>query len=249
AVLRLRQRPCRRCRRRCGPPRHGAGAAGAQDRPAARGGVPRRALRARLRHPVPAGRRHGAERPDHRQAGQLGDTGPVRGVPGPGLARRRGPQRRRADHPADRLLPGQDRRGARARAGARRAVRRGGAGTPRGARHAPGGRPQDGERRPGRRLRPAGDHRRHPRRAALATVRLDGRDRPGQGRARGRPALPEAGLDAAQPPPHLPRPPGLPRAQTRLRGVPGGAAVPVVRRGADRPGDGRRPGPHRGARV
>ena len=41
----------------------------------------------------------------------------------------------------------------------------------------------------------------------VAPVRLDRGDRPGQGRARGRRAVPEARLDDAQPPPDLARPP------------------------------------------
>ncbi|CAA9327507.1 MAG: Endonuclease III, partial [uncultured Nocardioidaceae bacterium] len=89
--------------------RHGTRAAGPQGGPAPRGGLSRRPLRARLRHPLPAARRHGAERADHRQAGQLRDAGPLRGVPRPRVARRGRPRRRRADRAADRLLPRQDR--------------------------------------------------------------------------------------------------------------------------------------------
>ena len=72
------------------------------------------------------------------------------------------------------------------------------------------------------------------------------RDRPGQGRARGRRAVPQARLDDAQPPPDLARPPGLPRPEPRLRRLPGRALVPVVRRGADRPGAGGEAGEDRG---
>ena len=84
-----------------------------------------------------------------------------------------------------------------------------------------------------------GHHRRHPLRPAVAPVRLDRGDRPGQGRARGRRAVPEEGLDDAQPPPDLARPALLPRPEARLRRLPGRALVPVVRRRADRPRDAR----------
>ena len=72
------------------------------------------------------------------------------------------------------------------------------------------------------------------------------RDRPGQGRARGRRAVPQARLDDAQPPPDLARAPGLPRQEAGLRRLPGRALVPVVRRGPDRPGRGGRAGQDRG---
>ena len=73
----------------------------------------------------------------------------------------------------------------------------------------------------GQRVRRAGHHRRHPLRPAGPAVRLDRAGRPGQGRDRGRRAVPEAGLDHAQPPGDLPRPPHLPRPQAGLRGLPG----------------------------
>ena len=56
--------------------------------------------------------------------------------------------------------------------------------------HAARGRPQDRQRGAGQRLRRPRHHRRHPLRPAGAPVRLDRRDRPGQGRARGRRAVP-----------------------------------------------------------
>ena len=74
-------------------------------------------------------------------------------------------------------------------------------------------------------------------------------DRPGQGRARHRRAVPQARLDDAQPPPDLARPPRLPRHQARLRCVHGRALVPGVRRRADRPGRRGQAGAHRGPRV
>ena len=40
------------------------------------------------------------------------------------------------------------------------------------------------------------------------------------------------GVDAAQPPGDLPRPPGLPRQEAGLRGVRAGQGLPVVRRWA-----------------
>ena len=55
---------------------------------------------------------------------------------------------------------------------------------------------------------------------------------PGQGRARRRRADPAQGLDDAVPRPDLPRPPHLPRQEARLRRLPGRPAVPVVRRAA-----------------
>ena len=79
-----------------------------------------------------------------------------------------------------------------------------------------------------------GHHRRHPLRPARPPVRLDRGDRPGQGRARRRRALPQARLDDAVPPPHLARPPPLPRQEARLRRLPARPAVPVVRHRADR---------------
>ena len=74
-----------------------------------------------------------------------------------------------------------------------------------------------------------GHHRRHPLRAARPPARLDRGDRPGQGRARDRRAVPQAGLDDALPPPDLARPAALPRPQSGVRCLPGRALVPVVR--------------------
>ena len=127
-------------------------------------------------------------------------------------------------HRPARLLPGQDRVAAQAQRRARRAVRRRGARPPRRPGHAARCRPQDRQRRARQRLRRAGHHRRHPLRAPRAPVRLDRRDRPGQGRARGRRAVPQARLDDAQPPRHLARAPSLPREEAGLRRLPGRAA-------------------------
>ena len=86
-------------------------------------------------------------------------------------------------------------------------LRRRGAAAARGPRHAARRRPQDRQRRARQRLRHPRHHRRHPLRPARPPVRLDRGDRPGQGRARGRRAVPQARLDDAQPPPDLARPP------------------------------------------
>ena len=51
-------------------------------------------------------------------------------------------------------------------------------------------------------------------------------------------AHPEEGMDDALAPGHLARPAPLPRPQTRVRGLPDRAAVPVLRRGPDRSGAG-----------
>ena len=61
----------------------------------------------------------------------------------------------------------------------------------------PGVGPQDRERRAGQRVRHPRHHRRHPLRPAGPPVRLDHRGGPGQGRARGRRAVPAQGLDDA----------------------------------------------------
>ena len=71
---------------------------------------------------------------------------------------------------------------------ARRALRRRGAAHARRAGHAARVRPQDGQRRARQRVRRPGPHRRHPLRPARAPLGLDGRDRPGQGRARSSPS-------------------------------------------------------------
>ncbi|CAA9372362.1 MAG: Endonuclease III, partial [uncultured Nocardioidaceae bacterium] len=215
----------------------------------ARRDLSRRPLRARFHQSVPAARRDGAERPDDRQAGEHSDAHPLRGVPGRDRARLGGPGEGRADHPADRVLPRQDRLGAQAVAGPGGAVRRTGARSARGPRHAARRRAEDRQRGPGRRLRGPGDHRRHPLRPAGPPVRVDGRERPGEGRARGRRDLSQEGLDAAEPPPDLARPPDLPRPQPGVRCVPGRPPLPGVRRGADRSGEGGEAGADRGAGV
>ena len=138
------------------------------------------------------------------------------------------------------LLPGQDDQHHRARPGPVRPVRRRGAAAAERPGHAAGRRPQDGERRARQRLRHPRHHRRHALRPAVAPLRLDRRGRPGQGRARGRGAVPALGVDDPVAPADLARPPGLPRPPAGLRGVRHRRAVPVVRRGPDRPGAGRR---------
>ena len=85
----------------------------------------------------------------------------------------------------------------------------------------PGRRPQDGERGAGQRFRRPGHHRGHPLRPAVAADGLDHRGGPGQGRARGRRAVPEARLDDAVARPDLPRPADLSRPAAGLRRLPG----------------------------
>ncbi|CAA9353731.1 MAG: Endonuclease III, partial [uncultured Nocardioidaceae bacterium] len=220
-----------------------------EDLPGAGRRLPRRPLRARLPQPVRAARGHGAQRADHRQARQPRDSRPVRRLPRPAGARRRGPGNRRGDRAADRVLPRQDRCAAEAGPGARREVRRPGARPAGGPRHFAWSGPQDGQRRPRRRVRHPGHHRGHPLRPARPALRLDHGDRRGEGRARHRRALPGPRLDAAQPPADLPRPALLPRTETGLWRLSGRPLVPVVRRGTDRPDRGRRARAHRGPRV
>ena len=173
-------------------------------------------VRARLRRPVPAAGRHGPVRPDHGQARQRGAPDALRG-----LSRRQGDGRRRPrdprdDHRSARVLPGQDRVAAQAERRPGRGPRRPGAGPARRPRQAARRRPQDRQRRARQRLRRPRHHRRHPLRPAGPPVRLDRGDRSGQGRARHRRALPQEGLDDAQPPPHLARaPPSATRATPR----------------------------------
>ena len=100
-----------------------------------------------------------------------------------GRVRRRRPGRARGADQADRLLPGQDRHLIKLGAALVRAVRRRGPGRLAELVTLPGRRSQDGERRAGQRVRRARHHRRHPLRPAGPPVRLDDRDRPGQGRA------------------------------------------------------------------
>ena len=168
--------------------------------------------------------------------------GPVRRLPrraGDGGAPTRRP--RAHDRPA-RLLPGQDRvdaqavgapwssgTAARCRPGSKDLV------------ELPGRRPQDRQRRARQRVRRPRHHGRHPLRTARPPLRVDRGDRPGQGRARGRCAVPQAGLDDAQPPPDLAR---TPRSATPRS--PACGACPVARLcpsyGEGRPTRRRRPG-------
>ncbi|CAK7288242.1 hypothetical protein SGPA1_60144 [Streptomyces misionensis JCM 4497] len=67
---------------------------------------------------------------------------------------------------------------------------------------------------------------------------MDRGDRPGQDRGRRRRAVPQERLDRPVPPRHLARPPHLPRPQARLRRLPDRPALPGLRRGRDRPGEG-----------
>ncbi|CAA9322615.1 MAG: Endonuclease III, partial [uncultured Friedmanniella sp.] len=191
-----------------------------------------------LPHPAGAARRHDPRRAEHRQAGQHRDSGAVRPLPRRRRLRRCGPRRAGSAHHADRLLPRQDRQPGQARRGADRALRRRGAGPARRPRHPARGGPQDRQRRPRQRLRRARHHRRHPRRPAVPPLRLDGADRPREGRARDRRAVPAQGLGAALPARHLARPPLLPRPQPGLRRLPRRPLVPLLRRGRDGPGQG-----------
>ena len=77
--------------------------------------------------PVPAAGGHDPVRPDHRRAGQHGDAGAVRPLPGRRGPGRRRPRRAGGDHPLDRLLPQQDPQPHRHGPGPRRALRRRGA--------------------------------------------------------------------------------------------------------------------------
>ncbi len=83
-----------------------AQAAGPAHRPGARRHLPGRQGRAGLREPVPAPRRDRPVGADDRQAGQRGEPGALRALPGRRAARRRRPRRARADHPADRASSG-----------------------------------------------------------------------------------------------------------------------------------------------
>ena len=226
---------CRRARHLARPPRP-------QDRPGAGRDLPRRALRARLRQPVRAAGRDGAVAPRPPTGGSTRSR-PTLFAAYPDAAGdgRRRPRGARADHPARPASSGP--RPSRCSSSSPALVER-----------------YDGEvpppaRRPGRRCPGVG------RKTAnvvlgnafgIPGITVDThfgrlarrfgwteRDRPGQGRARGRRAVPQEGLDDAVPPPDLARPPGLPRPQPGLRRLPGRALVPGVRRGADRPGDGR----------
>ena len=170
---------------------HRSGEAGSTHQPSAGRALSGRPDRARFRRLVPAARRHRAQCSDHRPPGQRRTSGAVRGVPrraGDGRGSTRGP---RADRRTARLLPRQDRRAAQAQRSPRRAVRREGAAAARRPGDASRRRPQDGERRARQRLRHPRHHRRHPRRPALPPLRLDRGDRPGQGRARHRRAVPQ----------------------------------------------------------
>ena len=197
-----------------GPPRP-------QDRPGARRDLPRRALRARLQQPVRAARGDRAVGADHRPPGQRGQ--PRRCSP-PTPTPRRWPapsarSSRRSSSPPASSAPRPSRL-LEAVAGPGRAPRRRGAAAAGRPGQAAGRRSQDRERGAGQRLRHPRHHRRHALRPARPPLRLDRGDRPGQGRARGRRAVPQAGLDDALPPPDLARPAGLPRAQPRLRRLP-----------------------------
>ena len=86
---------------------------------------------------------------------------------------------------------------AQAQPGARRALRRRGPRPARRPRDAARRRSQDRQRRARQRLRRPRHHRRHPLRSPGPPPRLDRGDRPRQGRARDRRALPQARLDDA----------------------------------------------------
>ena len=157
------------------------------------------------------------QRPDHRQAGQRGPPDPVRGLP-----------RRRARWPPPTaskleqiiqpagLLPGQDRVAAQAQrrpwsSGTTARCRRGSTTWSR----CPGVGRKTANVVLGNAFGiPGITVDTHFGRLARRFGWTDG-DRPGQGRARGRRAVPQARLDDAQPPPDLARPPRLPRPQAR----------------------------------
>jgi hypothetical protein len=85
------------------------------------------------------------------------------------------------------------------------------------------------ERDPRQRVRRAGDHRGHALRTAGSAVRLDQGDRPGEGRAPCRRAVPAAGVDDALAPDDLPWAPGLPCATTGVWRVPYRGFMPLLR--------------------
>ena len=94
---------------------------------------------------------------------------------------------------------------------------------------AAGRRTQDRQRHPGQRVR---NRRRGGRRysceEALDAPRIHEREDAGEDRARPHEALPEAPVDPARAPAHLPRPQGLRRPEAALRGVRRVASLPVV---------------------
>ena len=190
-------------------------------------------------------------RPDHRPAGQRRHAR---------RCSRRTPTRRamaaadraraRADHPADRLLPGQDRVAAQARR------RRSSSGTT--ARCRRGSRTWS--RCPASAARPPTSCSATPSAspASPSTPTSAGWPAGSAGPSETDPVkvehevgalFPKQDWTMLSPPPDLARPPDLPRPQPGLRRLPGRALVPVVRRGADRPGRGREAGQDRGAGV
>ncbi|CAA9388935.1 MAG: Endonuclease III, partial [uncultured Nocardioides sp.] len=222
------------------PAGHRARAARAQGRPHPGRDLSRRSLRARLRRPLPAARRHGPQRPDHRSARQRRPADALHRLSRPDRDGGRTARAPRADPGAARVLPGQDRVAAQAQPGPRRALRRTGAGSTGRPGHPAGRGSQDRQRRARQRLRRTGHHRRHPLRPARGPARLDDRDRPGQGRARRRCTLREARLDDAVAPPDLARAAALPRQEAGVRCLPGREAVPLLRDrsdGSDRGGE------------
>ena len=80
-----------------------------QDVPLAPRALPVRALRARLHDAARAARRDDPVGADDGRRGQQGDADRLREVPDGRRLRERRPRRARDDHPADRLLPRQDR--------------------------------------------------------------------------------------------------------------------------------------------
>ena len=170
--------------------------------------------------------------------------GAVRGLPRRRRDGRRRPGEARADHPADRLLPGQDRVAAQALPGPRRAVRR------RGAR--PGSRTWSTLPGVGRKTAnvvlgnafgiPGITVDTHFGRLARRFGWTEQTD-PVKAEHEVGALFPKRDWTMLSPPPDLARPPGLPRPQPRLRRLPGRALVPGVRRGPDRPGRGRQAGP------
>ena len=172
---------------------------------------------------------------------------PVRRLPRPARDGGRSARAPRADHRAARLLPGQDRLAAQAQRRPRRAVRRPGAAAARRPGDPPRRRPQDRQRRPRQRLRRSPASPSTPTSAGWPAASA-GPTRPTRSRS-STPSAPcsRKGLGDALPPPDLARPPDVSRQEAGVRRVPARPDVPVVRRGAGRPGRRREAREDRGA--
>ena len=100
--------------------------------------------------------------------------------------------------------------------------------------HSPRRRPQDRQCGARQRLRYSGHHCGYPFRTTRAPVRMDHRNRPGQGRTCSRRTLPAQGLDAALPQHHLAWPAPLSCPEPGVRRLPDRSLVPRVRGRRDR---------------